>query len=84
VGHVTPPTGWPLRHGPRAIASSVGHAWFCASCPPRLVLMGRGEIGPFASFYFSNFSDLFQIITDFKNLHMIHLTLENYETNFVG
>jgi hypothetical protein len=33
---------------------------------------------------FSKFSDLIQIIVNFRNLHIIHLNSENYETNFVG
>jgi hypothetical protein len=83
VGCATPPAGQPLRHGPRTVTCSVGRARFCASRPPRPVLMGRAEISPLASFCFSKFPDLFQIIAYFKNLHMIHLTLKNYETKFV-
>jgi hypothetical protein len=50
---------------------------YCANRP-------RAEAGSLALFCFSKFSDLVQIIANFKNLHMIHLTSENYETNFVG
>jgi hypothetical protein len=46
--------------------------------------MGRAEIGPLALICFPEFSELVQIIANFKKLHMIHLTSENYETNFVG
>jgi hypothetical protein len=44
----------------------------------------RAKFSPLVLFCFSKFSDLVQIIANFKNLYMIHLTLENYETNFVG
>jgi hypothetical protein len=33
--------------------------------------------------YFPEFSELVQIIANFKNLHMIHLTSENYEIIFL-
>jgi hypothetical protein len=49
-------------------------------CGPRTIA-GAGSL---ALFCFSKISDLVQIIANFKNLHMIHLTSENYETNFVG
>jgi hypothetical protein len=41
------------------------------------------EAGPLALICFPEFSELVQIIANFKNLHRIYLTLENYETNFV-
>jgi hypothetical protein len=63
--------------GPRAITGSVGRARRCASGP-------HAEASPLAFFCFSKFSDLVQIIANFKTLHKIHLTSENYETNFVG
>jgi hypothetical protein len=83
VGRVTPPAGRPLLHGPRVIAYSMDCIWFCATQPPCPMLMGRAEVGPLASFCFSKFPDFFQIIVEFKNLHKIYLTAENYETNFI-
>jgi hypothetical protein len=46
--------------------------------------MGRAEIGPLALICFPEFSELVQIIANFKNLHKIHLTSENFETNFIA
>jgi hypothetical protein len=40
--------------------------------------------GPLALICFPEFYELVQIIANFKNLHMIHLTSANYETNFIG
>jgi hypothetical protein len=68
----------------RALSSMPWAARHYASRPPRTVLMGRAEIGPLALICFTEFSELVQIIANFKKLCMIHLTSENYETNFVG
>jgi hypothetical protein len=63
----------------------VGHAIACSTRPHQHCASGlRAEAGMLALFCFSKFSDLVQIITNFKNLHRIHLTSENFETNFVG
>jgi hypothetical protein len=61
----------------RAIACSVGPRLYCAIRP-------LAEAGLLALFCFSKFSDLVQIIANFKNLHRIHLASENYEANFDG
>jgi hypothetical protein len=63
----------------------MGRARRCASRLHRYYASGpRAEAGLLAFFSFSQFSDLVQIIAIFINLHMIHLTSENHETNFVG
>jgi hypothetical protein len=41
-------------------------AQHCASRPPRKVPMGRAEIGPLALICFPEFSELVQIIANFK------------------
>jgi hypothetical protein len=46
--------------------------------------MGQAEIGLLALICFPEFSELVQIIANFKKLHTIHLTSKNYETNFIG
>jgi hypothetical protein len=94
VGHQLgkkPPALGPTLAEARADRCVVGHApssvpWAArhrASRPPRTVLTGRAEIGPLALIYFPEFSELVQIIANFKNLHMIHLTSENYEIIFL-
>jgi hypothetical protein len=65
---------------PSSVPWAVQH---CASRPPRTVLMGRVEIGTLPLFCFLKFYELVQIIANFNFFHMIHLTLKNYETNFV-
>jgi hypothetical protein len=63
----------------------VGHARRCANSPPHTVQTGRAlDSARWPYFVFPEFSELVQIIANFKNLHMIHLTSENYETNFIG
>jgi hypothetical protein len=59
-------------------------AQHCASRLLHTVLGGRAEIGPLALICFSEFSELVEIIANFKKLYRIHLTSENYEINFVG
>jgi hypothetical protein len=60
-----------------AVACSAELRRYCASRP-------RAEDGPLALICFPEFSELVQIIANFKKLQRIHLTLENYEANFVG
>jgi hypothetical protein len=62
----------------------VGHVALLQQATLNTVLMGRAEIGLLALICFPEISELVQIIAKFKNLHMTHLTPENYETNFVG
>jgi hypothetical protein len=63
----------------------MGRAQRCASRLRRYYASGpRAEAGLLAFFSFSQFSDLVQIIANFINLHMIHLTSKNHETKFVG
>jgi hypothetical protein len=69
---------------PAVVPWAARHRLFRANQPLHPVLMGRAEIGMLASFYFSKFPDLFQIIAELKNLHIIQLTAENSKTNFVG
>jgi hypothetical protein len=61
----------------------VGHVALLQQATPNTMLMGRAEIDPLALICFPEFSELVQIIANFKILHMTHLTSENYETNFV-
>jgi hypothetical protein len=64
---------------------AVGHSITWSAGPRRYCASGPcTEASPLDLFCFSKFSDLVQIIANFKNLHRIHLTLENYETKFVG
>jgi hypothetical protein len=62
----------------------MGHTQRCASRPPHTVQMGRAlDSACWPCFVFPEFSELVQIIANFKNMHKIHLISENYETNFV-
>jgi hypothetical protein len=64
---------------------SVGHARPYASRPPHIVQVGHAlDSASWPCFVFPEFSELVKIIANLKNLHMIDLTSENYETNFVG
>jgi hypothetical protein len=48
-------------------------AQHCASRLRHTMLMGRAKISPLASICFSEFSELVEIIANFKNLYRIHL-----------
>jgi hypothetical protein len=75
-----PDLSWATRH-----PLFVGDARPYASRPPHIVQAGRAlDSASWPCFDFPESFELVKIIANFKNLHRIDLTSENYETNFVG